>query len=73
MINFRLKAAGYNSLMDFFTDEAVAGIYRYTQGYPRKIAMLCHNALKLLTMENKSVVDAKVVNELIAKDVAIAV
>lgn len=73
MINFRLKAAGYNSLMDFFTDEAIAEIYRYTQGYPRKISMLCHNALKLLTMQSKSVVDAKVINELIAKDVAITV
>jgi len=73
MINFRIKAAGYNSMMDFFTDEAIAQIYHYTQGYPRKISMLCHNALKLLTMQNKTVVDARIINELIAKDVAIAV
>ena len=73
MINFRLMAAGYNSSMAFFTDEAVTEIYRYTQGYPRRISMLCHNALKALVMEHKSVIDADVIQDIIAKDANIKV
>ncbi len=69
MIDFRLRIAGYNSGNDFFTDDAVREIYRYTQGYPRRIAMLCHNALKTLVMENKPVIDAAVINDLIAREV----
>lgn len=69
MIVFRLRAAGFNSEYNIFTDEAIDEIYRYTQGYPRRIAMLCHNALKTLVLENKPVVDVDVVRGLIAKDV----
>lgn len=73
MIGFRLRAAGYNSMIEFFTPEAIVEIYRYTQGYPRRISMLCHNALKALVMENKSVVDGGIIRDLIAKDVKINV
>jgi len=68
MIEFRIKAAGYNSGVEFFSNEAVTEIYRYTQGYPRRISMLCHNALKALVMENKPIVDAAIIRELIAKE-----
>ena len=68
MIGFRIKAAGYNSGVEFFSDEAVSEIHRYTQGYPRRISMLCHNALKALVMENKPIVDAAIIRSLIATE-----
>lgn len=71
MIEFRLRAAGYNSNLPFFTDEAIAEIYRYTQGYPRRISMLCHNTLKLLVMESKSIVDREVIQNLISREVKV--
>jgi general secretion pathway protein A len=73
MIEFRLRTAGYiNTSAPFFTEEAVAHIYQYTQGYPRRISMLCHNALKTLVMESKPVVDAEIVQKLISQEVSIS-
>jgi len=69
IIAFRLQQAGYNGSVPLFTDEAMAEIYRYTQGYPRRISMLCHNALKSLVMENKSLVDGQVIRDLISREV----
>lgn len=69
MIEFRLKKAGYASGPPFFTDEAIREICRYTQGYPRRITMLCHNALKALVMEGKSFVDVNIVGELVTKEI----
>lgn len=68
MIGFRIKKAGYNSSLPLFTDAAVLEIYRYTQGYPRRIAMLCHNALKTLVMDSKEVVDEDIIHSLIAHE-----
>ena len=73
LIHFRLRQAGYDSEVQVFTDEAISAIYRYTQGYPRRIAMLCHNALKALVMENKNVIDLEIIQDLIARDVRVAV
>lgn len=72
MIDFRLKAAGYNSGMEFFTDEAIKEIHQYTQGYPRRISMLCHNALKALVMVNKPIVDVNIIRDIISKDIKIS-
>lgn len=69
MINFRLGCAGLQPHMSFFTDEAISEIHRYTQGYPRRISMLCHNALKALVMGNKTVVDLGVVQGIISSDI----
>lgn len=69
MIGFRLKQAGFNAGVQLFTDEALSEIYRHTQGYPRRIAMLCHNALKELVIENRPVVDIEIIRKLIAQDV----
>ena len=71
MIGFRLKAAGYDSNVEFFTDEAIEEIYRYTQGYPRRISMLCHNSLKALVLESKHIIDVNIIRSLISKDVNI--
>jgi general secretion pathway protein A len=66
MIEFRLKAAGYQGEEGLFQDEAVQLVYFYTQGYPRKIAMLCHDALEMAVMQGSQKVDLEMVNRLIA-------
>jgi len=73
MIEFRLNAAGFRPGIDLFKAEAVSEIYHYTQGYPRRISMLCHDALKTLVMENKPVVDASLIRDLIAKEAKVSV
>jgi general secretion pathway protein A len=69
MIQFRLKQAGYNKEVGLFTEEAIKAIYQYTQGYPRKIAMLCHDALETIVMREQTVIDAGVINSLILEEV----
>lgn len=69
MISFRIRQAGYRSSMPLFKDDAVMEIYQHTQGYPRRIAMVCHRALKALVMENKAVVDTDVVRRVVAEDI----
>lgn len=73
LINFRLKAAGYDSSIEFFTKDAVTEIYKYTQGYPRRIAMLCHNALKTLVMDSKTMADASLIRDLMARELKVGV
>jgi general secretion pathway protein A len=73
MIDFRLRAAGYDSDVMFFTDEAINEIYHYTQGYPRRISLVCHNALKALVMDNRPIADAGLIRELLEKNVQIGV
>ncbi len=68
LIGFRVKAAGYNSRMDLFLDEAISEIYNYTRGYPRKITKLCHQILKELILQNKHAVDRILVRDVIAKE-----
>ncbi|MCF7872670.1 MAG: AAA family ATPase [Candidatus Omnitrophica bacterium] len=68
MISFRLRQAGYKSRDSLFADKAIARIYKYTQGYPRKISMFCHKALRLLVMKNKTVIDAKIVEEIVENE-----
>jgi type II secretory pathway predicted ATPase ExeA len=67
MIAFRIHQAGYRSHLPLFKDEAITEIYQQTQGYPRKISMLCHNALKMLVMENKIIVDRDVVRKVVSQ------
>ncbi len=65
MIRFRLRQAGCLEERKLFTDNAVKLIYVVTQGYPRKIAMLCHYALEALIMKDRDIVDRDIVEELI--------
>jgi len=67
LIEFRLAQAGLSGQSRLFTEEAVHLIYQHTQGYPRRIAMLCHDALESLVMKDRFLVDAEIVNELIAQ------
>jgi len=68
MILFRLKKAGYVSPLPLFTDEAINEIYEFSGGYPRKITMLCHQALKELIIEKKTQVDRIIAAGLIKKE-----
>ena len=68
LIHFRLTEAGYRSPMPLFTDEAVTAIYDATEGYPRRVAMLCHRALRALVMHKGRVVDDALIDTLIHQD-----
>ena len=66
MIEFRLRQAGYLGQEGIFSDEAIRLIYYYTQGYPRKISMLCHDALETVVMQGAARVELETINKLIA-------
>lgn len=67
MIGFRLQAAGYHGWHPLFTEEAIREIYLATQGYPRRIAMLAHDALEQLVMFNRFQVDRGVILDLVQR------
>ncbi len=69
LIDFRLSQAGYISRYPLFSDSAVRSIFNYTQGYPRKIAMICHDALEYLVMHKKEIVDKEVIQDLLDREV----
>ncbi len=68
MIEFRLKQAGLINPSNIFTDRAINLVYEHTQGYPRKIAMLCHDCLETIVMKELGAVDVEVVKSLIAQE-----
>ncbi len=68
MIEFRLKQAGYNSGKMLFSENAINLIYRYTQGYPRRIANLCHSALEELVITERSFVEEDMIVEIVERD-----
>jgi len=68
LIEFRLKQAGYNNQNSLFTDEAIRFLYQHTQGYPRRIALLCHDALETIVMKDRLVVDEEIINSLILQE-----
>ena len=70
IIEFRSAQAGFNSGRTLFAEEAVHLIFERTQGYPRRIAILCHDALEALVMDSKSMVDAELIRNLIRSEVA---
>lgn len=69
MINFRLRQAGYRKPEHLFTDGAIRLIHQHSQGYPRRIALLCHDVLQALIMEGERRVEEAVVERLIAQEV----
>jgi general secretion pathway protein A len=69
MIDFRLRQAGYNGKQPLFRDEAIELIARHTQGYPRKLALMCHDALEYLVMHDRKTVETEVVTALIDQEV----
>jgi general secretion pathway protein A len=73
MIDFRLRQAGYRFAEPLFSDEAVELIHRHAQGYPRRIAMLCHKALKAVVMRDNWNVDGQVVRSVCEEDICVGV
>ena len=65
MIRFRLASAGLSEGETIFLPEAIAAIHQFTQGYPRKVALLCHNALEAVVVQEQRLVDAALVQELV--------
>jgi general secretion pathway protein A len=65
MIEFRLREAGYCSRSPLFSEDAVQEIHQYTQGYPRRISLLCHRALRYIVMRDEPMVTSAVVREVI--------
>ena len=68
MIQFRLQEAGYRSRLALFTEEAMETIYEHSEGYPRRIAMLCHKVLRVLVMQRGRAVDRALVEALIHEE-----
>lgn len=68
LIEFRLREAGYQSRLPLFTPEAIEAIHGYTEGYPRRIAMLCHQALRHLAMSRGREVDETLIQELVQRE-----
>ena len=69
MIEFRLAEAGYDSRVALFQEEALEAIHEYAQGFPRRISMLCHQALRSLVMYHRAVADRPLVEELIQREI----
>ncbi len=71
LINFRIKQAGFEKEeegKELFSDEAVSLIWKYTQGFPRKLALVCHDSLVSLVMDEKKTVDADTVKSIMDKN-----
>src|SRR3989338_4252322 len=68
MIQFRLRSAGLPHERTLFTQGATRAIYRFTQGYPRKISLVCHNAHEALVMQEQSLIDEPLVDALIREE-----
>jgi len=65
LIDFRTRQAGYRAQDRLFTGGACRLIWRQTRGYPRKLALLCHNCLENLVMFDKKTVDEGIVLKVI--------
>lgn len=72
-IGFRLQAAGYASRYPLFSDTAIRSIYNWTQGYPRRITLVCHDALEYLVMHKKEMADKEVIEDLIKREMGVSV
>lgn len=68
LIEFRLRQAGLPEGDQLFSDEALRDIFQATQGYPRRIAVLCHDALEQLVMEQRALVSPELIRSLIARE-----
>ena len=69
LIEFRIRQAGYKANMHLFLNDAIEDIHHYSRGYPRKITMLCHKALKNLVLKRKSVISKDLTQELINEEI----
>lgn len=68
LIEFRLRQAGYRGEYPLFSDEAIRMVYQDTQGYPRRIAMRCHDALETAVMQEKMQIDRQIMEQLLGQE-----
>lgn len=68
LIRFRLRQAGYHSEQDLFGRNAVRRIHRYTGGYPRQIARICHRVMQHILTERHDEVSQTLINRIIHED-----
>ena len=68
LVAFRLAQAGFTEREPLFTEEAVREIYYATQGYPRRIALLCHDALERLVMDHQPTVSVELIRALAGRE-----
>ncbi|HHI92382.1 MAG TPA: AAA family ATPase [Gammaproteobacteria bacterium] len=61
-VESRLTHVGWND-DPRFTDEAFEAIYRYTEGVPRRINMLCDRVLLFSSLEELHTIDANVLHD----------
>lgn len=67
MVDFRLRQAGYKSSESLFTEGAVRRVWEFTKGYPRRVALCCHDALESLVMFDRGRVDETLVQGVIER------
>jgi len=68
LITFRLAQAGFTDREPLFTEEAIRAIHDATQGYPRRIALLCHDALERLVMDHQPTVSVELIRSLVGRE-----
>ena len=68
LIDFRLQRAGSKEGVRLFSPEALKEIYQISAGYPRKITMLCHQALKEMVMYPEREIGKSLIQELVLKE-----
>ena len=71
MIEFRLHEAGYKAKLPLFTEDAYEEIYAHSEGYPRRTTALCHNLLERIVMDNKEVINRKIVQQVVSGEQAL--
>lgn len=69
MLDFRLQQAGFSGEKPLFSDEAIRMIWNQTQGYPRKLSLVCHNCLESLIMYDQDQVDVDIAQRVIDAEV----
>ena len=68
MIVFRLQQAGFPKDRSLFNQDSIRIVFEQSQGYPRKIAMICHNALEELIIQDKKEVDRDIMTRVIKRE-----
>ncbi len=71
VVGYRLKQAGYRRQVPLFSEDALDMVFHHTEGCPRRIMMLCHNALETLIIKNRLQVDSETMRELITEEARI--
>ncbi len=70
MIQTRLHAAGWRRTRPLFSPEAIDLIHAHSNGYPRRVNILCHNILEYLVMYDKKYAGRDEVLQVIAREAA---